>query len=371
LYLLLFRSVITRTRNFIFIKNYCGFDSFQLLCNRTGIRILVAVNITATSLLYQPLSSAMFKNYFTIAWRNMKRRPFHSFLNLSGICIGLLFTMLISAYIWGELQVNKKLRNASQQYFLTSEWRDPNMGIAISTLGPLAKRLKEDYPSLVANYYRGDYITSVVSRGDRYFRESISVGDSTLLNMYGFELMYGNAATALQEPFSVVIKKEVAIKYFGRLDIVGETIGIQNFSGKPHDFKITGVLKDIPENSVTDLNIDNHHQLFIPASSATYFPRPDRENWANTTFPSYIELRPGVTADQLAIPIKRLIDANTNNDIKQNLVVKPLALSSYYIQKDNGLVKRLLYALGFTGIFILLMAAVTLSTSPLEELQPA
>ena len=138
----------------------------------------------------------MLKNYFLVGWRNIIRRPFFSALNLTGICTGMLFTLLIGAFVWNELRVNGQLRNADRQYYLISEWKNPNQGVAITTLGPLAKRLKEEYPGLIASYYRGDWITSVVSMGDKHFREHIDIGDSTLLSQFGFGLVYGNAADA-------------------------------------------------------------------------------------------------------------------------------------------------------------------------------
>jgi len=300
----------------------------------------------------------MIKNYFKIAWRNITKRPFYSLLNIVGLSTGIVFTFLIGAYVWNELQVNKKLHHAKNQYFLKSEWKDPNMGGDITTLGPLAKRLKEDYPNLVANYYRWDGITSVVSKGDKHLRENIQLGDSTLLSMYGFELLYGDARKALNNPYSAVITKDIAIKYFGNPDVLGENITIQSFSGTQHDFAITGVLKDIPENSVTQLNDANHNTFFIPTNTFSYFGRNDFEAWTNIYLPSYIEVKEGVTAKDLEKPIARLIQQNTPEGIKQNITVYPVALTSYYLQKDNGLVKRMLYALSFVGLFILLMAII-------------
>ncbi|MEI9807095.1 MAG: ABC transporter permease [Bacteroidota bacterium] len=148
--------------------------------------------------------------------------------------------------MWNELQVNRKLRHAGNQYFLKSEWKDPNQGKEITTLGPLSKRLKEDYPNLVTSYYRWDGITSVVSKGDKHLREGIQLGDSTLLSMYGFELLHGDARTALNAPYSVVITKEMAVKYFGRQDVVGESIAHTKFFRYGSCICCTGVLKDIP-----------------------------------------------------------------------------------------------------------------------------
>ena len=299
----------------------------------------------------------MLKNYFKIAWRNIVKRKFYSMLNIIGLSTGIVFTLLIGAYVWNEFEVNKKLRNAKNQYFLESEWKDPNLGLDITTLGPLAKRLKEDYPNLVANYYRWDGITSVISKGNKHFREGIQLGDSTFLSMYGFELQHGDARTALLNPYSVVITSDKAIKYFGKTDVVGETITIQSFSGGKRDFAISGVLKKIPENSVTHLNEANHNEFFIPTNTASYFGR-DLVTWANFSIPSYTELQNGVSAKDLEKPIKQLVEQNASDVIKQNLTVHPIALTDYYLQKDNGLVKRMLYTLSFVGLFILVMAVI-------------
>lgn len=300
----------------------------------------------------------MIKNYFKLACRNIIKHRFYAFVNIAGLFSGITFALLIGAYVWGELQVNRNLNNADRQYFLKSEWKDPNMGVDIATLGPIAKRLKEDYPNLVENYYRWDGITSVISKGDKHLRENIQLGDSTLLSMYGFKLLYGNAATALVQPFSVVVTKDIAEKYFGKTDVVGETINIQSFSGAKKNFAITGVLKDIPDNSVTHLNGANLNTFFIPTNTYTYFGRADFDVWTNIYVPSYIELQKGVAPASLDKAISQLIQTNAPDGIKQNLKIQAVPVMDYYLQKDNAVVKRMLYALSFVGFFILLMAVV-------------
>jgi putative ABC transport system permease protein len=300
----------------------------------------------------------VFKNNFKTAWRNIVNHGFYAALNVVGLFAGIVFAFLIGAYVYNELQVNTRLRNADRQFFLQSAWKDPNMGPDLTTLGPLAKRLKEDYPGLVANYYRFDGIGSGVSKGDKHFRESIQLGDSTLLNMYGFKLLYGNESTALTEPFSVVITQDLAKKYFGKTDVVGNTISLQSFLGANHDFKITAVLKDIPENSVTQLNSDNHNTIFIPTNTYKYFGHNDLGAWNDIYIPSYVELQKGVTPLQLELPIKRLIQENASSNISQNLTVRPVALTEYYRKKNGAFVMRMIYMLSFVGLFILLMAVV-------------
>ena len=156
----------------------------------------------------------MIKNYFKIAWRNIVKSGFYSSVNIIGLSTGIAFTLLVGAYVWNELQVNTKLKNAGDQYILQSKWRNNNQGIELTTLGPLAKALRENYPGLVANYYRWDGITSNVSKGDKSFREGLQICDSTMLDMYGFSLVHGDPNTAFHGPFSVIITADKARQIF-------------------------------------------------------------------------------------------------------------------------------------------------------------
>jgi len=300
----------------------------------------------------------MIRNYLKIAWRNLVKYKIYSTVNIIGLSVGIVFSFLIGAFVWGEWRINRGLRNADQQYFLRSVWKDPNIGADITTLGPLSTQLKEKYPNLVVNAYRWDGITSGVSKGDKHFREPIQLGDSTLLEMFGFELLHGDERTALNEPYSVVITKEKAIKYFGKTDVVGESLTIQSFSGHKRDFKITGVFDKGPENSVTHLNENTDNHFFIPTNTFSYFGRQDLNAWTNNIIPSYIELRKGASLKDLDRAITQLINDNTPAIISQNLKVVPTPLTDYYLQKNNGLVKRMLFALSFVGLFILLMALI-------------
>ena len=300
----------------------------------------------------------MLKSYLKIAWRDIQKHRFFSIVNILGLFTGILFTLLIGAYIWGELNVNRKLRHHERQYILTTVSTDPNVGYELATFGPLAKRLKEDYPDLIADYYRYDGVTSVVSKGDKHFREGLQIGDSNLLKMYGFEALYGDVKTSLNDPYSVVITADKAIKYFGREDVAGEFITIQSFSGSTHDFKITAVLNEIPQSSVTELAKGYKNSIFIPVNTLSYFGRTDIESWNNMFIASYIELKNGVKPKDLEKPIRQLLQQNADPGLAKVITVKPVLLTDYYLQQNNSLVKRMLSTLSFTGLFILLMAIV-------------
>jgi putative ABC transport system permease protein len=298
----------------------------------------------------------MLANYYKTAVRNIARSKFHAFINIVGLSTGIAFTLLIAAYCWSEKQVNHQLKNADRQYFLLSVWKDPNMGGEITTMGQLAKALKENYPGLVANYYRWDGITSAVSHGDAHFREGIQLGDSTLLTMYGFPLLYGDARTALNAPFSVVITEEKAMKYFGRPDVVGQDLIIDNFSGSRQPFRITGVLKNPRHNSVTFLNDNNANGIFVPSANLSFFGR--NMDWPNSAIVSYLELQKGVRPEALDEPIRHLLRVNTAPNIQANLRVKPILLTDYYLAAEGGTVRKMIYTLSFIALFILGMAII-------------
>jgi putative ABC transport system permease protein len=298
----------------------------------------------------------MLQNYFTMAWRSLLKNKGFSIINILGLSVGIAFTLLIGAYVWGELRVNQDLKDADNQYIIQSKWKDPNLGFELGTIAELPKALKTLYPTLVANYYHLDAVTSNISKGDKHFRESIQVGDSTLLNMYGFTLLHGHAQSALSDPFSAVVTQRLAIKYFGSTDVVGETLTIESFTGSKHPFTVSGVLNETGPNSITNVNnIDA--DIFLPEKAAVFLNRK-MTGWNNTNLVGYLELKPGITPQQLDGPMRHLIKLNAPQQVTDNLTPYLLSLKTYYREANGGTVNKMIYTLSFIAFFILLMAVV-------------
>ena len=298
----------------------------------------------------------MFRNYFKLAVRHLNRNRLFSTINVVGLSVGIALTLLIAAYCWSEWRVNKTLKHANRQYILTSSSKTAGTAMSITNLGPLARALRENYPNLVAGYYRFDAITSTVSYGDKHFREVIQIGDSSWLTMYGFPLLQGDASTALNQPFTVVITADKAMKYFGSTDVVGKSLTIENFSGDKQDFRVTGVLQEPGRNSVTWINEGNNNRLFVPTSNLAFFGR--KMDWATVYIVNYVELQKGVRPETLAGPIQRLVKANAPPAIAADIQVDVLPLSSFYFSGNGGTVEKMVYTLSFIALFILLMAII-------------
>ena len=298
----------------------------------------------------------MLQNYFKIAWRNLSKRKFYTLITVVGLAVGMTFSFLMLGYVWGEINVNKDLRNSDRQYLLRSKWKQPEMGLDITTLAPLAKTLKEEYPALVENYYRYDGITVAISQGDRHFREDVQTGDSTLLLMYGLPLLQGDARSALNQPNSVAITENKAIKYFGRTNVLGEMLTFHNFLGGKQRFQVTAVIRDLSNNSVTHL-LPNQAEIFIPFGSLEG-RKGSEDNWGFPYIVNYIELKNGVSRQDLDIPLKQIINTHAPENFRSNLQVYLTPLTDYYLEANNGLVKKMILTLTAITAFILLMAIV-------------
>ncbi|WP_080054677.1 ABC transporter permease [Spirosoma aerolatum] len=300
----------------------------------------------------------MLQNYLKIALRNLRQRRFYALVTLLGLTVGITFLLLIGNYIQGELAVNKTLRNVNQQYLIQSRWKEPTMGMDITSLGLLGPTLKQQYPTLVANYYRFYGVTAIVSNGDKHFREGIEVGDSTLLSMFGFPLMHGDPKTAMLAPNSIVITEAMAQKLFGRTDVLRRTLTVQTPLGGKQVFTVTGILQEPPRNSVLDL-LPKRDQIFIPMRDVGYFtPKVGIDSWQNQYIPTYLELQPGVMADQLTKPLTDALTTYAPSGYKENLHAYLSPLSTLYLKANNGLVEKMVLTLSLIGVFILLMAVV-------------
>jgi putative ABC transport system permease protein len=299
----------------------------------------------------------MIANYFKTAWRNLMKHKLFSLINILGLSSGIAFTLLISAYVWSVYQVNRNVRNFDNQFVILSKWKDPNMGNETASIPELSKALRTNYPHLVANYFNAAPAVTNVSSGARHFRERLLVGDSTLLAMYGFKMLYGDSRSALHGAYSVVITDNIARKYFGKTDVVGQSINVQDFAGSNHDYMVTGVLDKLPKNTITGVDGDDEFQFFVNGSvnhSLRYI-----DGWDNISTVDHIELQKGVDPKVVEAAMREQIrESETDEQIKQNLIPYLVPIKDYYFQANNGLIKKMIWTLSCIGFFILLMAII-------------
>lgn len=301
----------------------------------------------------------MFKNYLIIAVRHLTKNRLFSVINIFCLAAGITFSMLIGVFVLNEESVNTNIKNINNQYVVKSKWKSANMGIDITTLGPLAKTMKEEYPALVADYYRFNPVVNIVTAGEKHFRTQISAGDTTLVSMFGLPLLYGNAAQAFRNNQSAVVTEDFALKFFDKTDVIGKAITIQTPSdGGRHNFIISAVLKAEPQNTVTNFT-GPAYDVYLPMYANQYFQGGDRgDNWANVFMASMLELKPGVKPTQLDVPFARVLQKYQPAFVKGNLQVQLSPMADYYLTQNNNAVQKTLTTVTLIAAFILLLAII-------------
>jgi ABC-type antimicrobial peptide transport system permease subunit len=301
----------------------------------------------------------MLKNYFTIAVRHLLRHKFFSAINILCLAIGITFALIIGIYVLGQYNINASLRNVNNQYIVKSNWKVKEMGLDITTFGPLPKTLKEEYPSLAANYYRYNPVTNVVSADDKYFKEDIAIGDTGFISMYGFSILYGNRQRPFTDNNSAVITETMAMKLFGEKNVINKVISILTTqNGEKQDYKVSAVLKDIPYNSVTNL-IGDTYSVFVPTEGNRYYAGGDPAQYWNAAYEiGMIELQPGKSAKDLEAPLRQLLAKYTPENIQKNLTVELAPVRDYYIKDHGGAARKMTVILSLAAVFILLMAVI-------------
>lgn len=299
----------------------------------------------------------MLKNYLKIAVRHLTAHKLFSLINILCLAIGITFSMIIGVYILNQEAVNSHLKNVENQYIIKSKWKTKDMGLDITTLGPLAKTLRTEYPNLVANYYRYNPVTNVVSAGDQHFKEDISIGDTTFVTMYGLPLLYGDPKQAFENNNSAVITETMAQKLFGKKDVIGKRISIQTtVNNETQDYTVSAVLKDIPYNSVFNLAGDNYG-VFVPSVGNRYYQGGDgADNWNQLFEVGMVELQNGKTPIDLKKPLQQILAKYTPESIQKNLEVELAPVNTYYSQSSP--VQKMITTLSLVALFILLMAVI-------------
>jgi putative ABC transport system permease protein len=160
----------------------------------------------------------MIKNYFTIAWRSLTKNKVFSFINMSGLAIGLACCMLISGFLYQELTYDTYSANSNQLYRV-------NLGVAEnggSSVYPMVdiavgEGMKNAYPEIAASTRLASLPPQFVKYDDRQFKElSIAMADANFLELFSIPLIEGDAKSCMTEPNSIVITKDMAKKIFWR-----------------------------------------------------------------------------------------------------------------------------------------------------------
>lgn len=191
----------------------------------------------------------MVKQNFKTTFRIMKREKLYSFINILGLTAGFSIALLTLSYVYFELSYEQQNPNSGRMVRITTDYLDGETLIDqdCETYHPLGPMIKEQFPE-VEEYTRAYRMNAAVVRvGDQNFRaERIFSVDPSFLQMFNYPLIYGNANEVLKNPMEVILTRSMALRYFGKLDVLGENLWVSTTRA---NMKVVGVCEDSPANS--------------------------------------------------------------------------------------------------------------------------
>jgi predicted permease len=285
-------------------------------------------------------SITMIKNYLKIAFRVFKKHKGYSFINITGLAVGIACCVLILLWIQDELSFNRFHNNYKEIYRTTLNLEGRWTGSSPWALAPILKR---EYPEIrSATRYRENDI--LFTHEDKSFNEDTAFVDPDFFDIFTFPWIKGNQETAFPTLDSIVITERTATKYFGNDDPLGKTLTANNRT----KLTVTGVIENVPLNSSLEFDI---------LASVKLFGEEKLNSWALESG-SFILLQKNASPDSLREKIAGITmeyDKRTNQEVVTD--IQPLSRMHLYSLGGGG---NIIYVYIFSTIalFILLIACI-------------
>lgn len=234
----------------------------------------------------------MFKNYLKIALRNLLGHKGYSLINISGLAVGIAVCIFILLWVQDELSYNRFHKNIDNLYLAaTMHDHGTEKGFGSGAPPAVGPALKNDYPEILnAARYRPSWTEALVRCGDKSFTERIGFADPEFYEIFSFPFIQGSPKSPYESTYSLVITEKIAKKYFGDEPAVGKILTLDN----RWEFKVTGVLKNIPRNSNLRFNF-----LAPMEFLRERYNRPNiLDTWYNCSFYNFALLADNVDLQQ-------------------------------------------------------------------------
>jgi len=323
----------------------------------------------------------MFKNFFKIAYRNLLKNKVFSLVNIFGLAIGMAACFFIFSYVHFESSYDRWHPNAADIYrvnisfggsFARGEWRA--MAANHPAAGPAMKR---DFPEVRAFarvapttlFFAGTTLSYTDGKGEKlsFNQDRMFVADPSFLTMFSYPFVAGDPAKALGAPQTMVISATMAKKYFGNADPIGKMLVLNG--GTP--LKVTGVFRDVPENS--------HLKFDMLVSFLTLGPNAVDNIWGWPEFYTYVQLVPGIDPARLEAKFPSFIErylGKVQQELNFQTYFHLQRLTDIHLHSEKvkgpeaGGSQQEIYFLTLIGVLILVIAwinFINLSTSKATE----
>lgn len=304
----------------------------------------------------------MFKHFLRIASRNLLKRKFYSFINITGLAIGMACCLLIALYIKHELSFDRYHANHARIYRVLQTYRSVEKGqkppapapqdFQVWGCAPVGPALAADFPEVEQVAQMMSPISLLLQTGDkRLQQDNLVCTDSTVFKVFSWKLLQGDARTALTAPNSIVLTEQTAHKLFGNANAVGQTLRANN----QENLMVTGVVQNVPSNSQVTFN------GLISMATAHKWQPDVFKMWGYVDFYTYVLLKKNTHIKPMQAGIPAFLKRHT---LEPGFTIAFEPLDDAYLhskaQRQPGPVGSMLniYLFLCIGVIILLIACV-------------
>ncbi len=299
----------------------------------------------------------MLTNYFKVALRVMVRSKTYSAINIAGLAFGitgatLLFLWIGKEFTYDQFHINKnRIYTAWNRQMVEGQWNCWS-----TTPRVLAPTLARDYAGIETAVSFTRYTDSYLfSAGEtRIMKDRVQFTDPDFLTLFSFSLIKGDAASALDNPNSIVLTECFAKQLFGDQEAFGATLTVSS-SGINFPFTVTGILKDLPSNTDLDFEFLIPWQFLESLSG-------EEENWHNNSVTTFVQLEEGTDIERLNGEIKDIKKKHTAGADDTEVFLYAFTKNHLYSRFENGVPAggriEIVRMLGILGVCLILIACI-------------
>jgi putative ABC transport system permease protein len=303
----------------------------------------------------------MLKNYFKIALRNLRKSTTYSIINITGLAVGLAVSILLLLWVNDELSYDRFNAHAASLYRLSPKFGDgANPTIWDATPAPMAVYAKKEIPE-VENACRitEDWSVSIFEyQGKKITEWHNCQVDPSFFSMFTYPLIKGNPQHPFKDAHSVVLSETTAKKFFGDEDPIGKVLKADD----KKIYQVTGIMKDMPDNSSIQYNMVFNFQMLEQEADTTgyYKSLPIDANWGQYNYQTYVLLKPGANPVVAGQKLGALHRRNQNIDFTKHLVYLLNPLTKIHLYASNGDEQGMMIVRVFfiVAVIVLLIACI-------------
>jgi putative ABC transport system permease protein len=252
----------------------------------------------------------MIKNYFKIAWRNIRKNKLFSFINILGLSLGIGTCFIIMLYVQDELSFDRFNKNADNiaRVVFHANLNGGKIDESV-TMPPVAATMKKDFPEVQDATRILSFGTPKISYNNTIFKDDgFALVDPNFFSIFTLPMIEGDAKTALAKPDGIVLTQETAEKYFAKEDPIGKIIDINTDTTRV--YKVTGVIKNIPTNS---------HFHFDMFGSMASWADAKSDTWLGGSYHTYLLLKPGTDLKKMEARFPAMVAKYMGPQIQQQM----------------------------------------------------